>query len=140
MSIVHGRGGSVWLAPGAGPAGLIKLGTARTWEFDVDEQFGAGGAFVQGWMTWLPLYLSWTGIITGNLDCDDSTIFTAMNSGTGPTATRVKSYIALYPDPVGHPSKVFNAYCWPRVRVKSDLHDVTRYTLTMQGEGQLQTI
>lgn len=137
MAFLHGRGGQVWLSPGTGNSGNpLLLGGARSWEFQIDQDFIRSDGFNESWATWLPMPHTWTFTAEGNLDSSDDTAFQAMLAASPPSLTAAVSRLLVYPNSATS-ARYYSGYIWPRLRITGSIKEIVRYTLTGPGQGAL---
>ena len=127
MATLHGRGGMVYLQ-GSG-ATATKLGQARTWSIDIDKDLAENNALGDSWVTQLAGLLKWKGKCDGNFDTAETSPFDA----AAQTGTK-KLYI--YPDSTSTTTYYYGTV-HPKLSVTGGFNEVTRFSLTFDGDGQL---
>lgn len=130
MATLFGRNAVVYLQ-GSGSDAIV-LTEAAEWHISLDFESGDDGALGDTWVTMLKGRMKWSGSINGNLDTASNQVFDAV------TATSSRK-IYLYPDRATTGAYYYGT-CYPKLSVDVTLSGVTKFSGSVEGDGQLARV
>lgn len=127
MTTLFGRNAIVYLQGSGAQAELLS--EAAEFHISLDFESGDDGAFGDTWVTQLKGRMRWSGTLNGNLDTAANVMFDAA------TQTSSRKFYA-YPDRAVMGNYYYGT-CYPKLSVDVTLSSVTKFSGSLEGDGQL---